>query len=139
MRPSTTCGGAVSRVGTGGSWESPPDPMSSTRLSRPDRYLPTASPRARTRCTGVNGGATELMKNGTVGTVSRPPKRISSGCTMPWSTSIRSDTARSTPLSSAACASPSAMSRGTSSGPGVEPKSPIDVAARPTQNCGISS
>ena len=54
-------------------------------------------------------------------------------------TSIRSDTARSTPPSSAACASPSAMSRGTSSGPGMEPKSPIEVAARPTQNCGISS
>ena len=49
ISPSTTCAGAVSRVGTGGSWDSPPDPMSSTRLSSPDRYRPRASPSARTR------------------------------------------------------------------------------------------
>ena len=114
----------MSRIGTGGLWDSPPDPMSRTRLSRPDRYRPGASPRARTRCTGVNGRATELMKNGTTGTFVSPPKRISSGCTVPWSTSIRSDTARSMPASRAAWASPSAMPRGTSRGPGVEPKSP---------------
>ena len=46
IRPNAA-GGAVANVGTGGSCDSPPDPMTSTRLPSVARYVPTAAPSAR--------------------------------------------------------------------------------------------
>ena len=75
-----------------------------------------AVPSARTRLSGPSGVATELMNTGTIGGV-RSPKRVSSGCTVPWSTSIAAESDTSTPASHAAVAIAVAMSAATSSGP----------------------
>ena len=80
---SSAAGGAVANVGTGGSWDSPPDPTTSTRLSRVARYSPIAVPRARTRLSGPSGVATELMNTGMTGRDAASPKSTSSGCTVP--------------------------------------------------------
>ena len=64
-RSISRCAGvAVARLGTGGSWDRPPDAMSSTFMSKVATCFPMASPRSLTRWIGVNGGATELMKIG---------------------------------------------------------------------------
>ena len=67
MRPSAAAG-AVASVGTGGSWDSPPDPTISTRLPSVARKSPTAAPSALARRMGPSGVATELMKIGITGT-----------------------------------------------------------------------
>ena len=50
---------------------------------------PTAAPSARTRRSGPSGVATELMKIGITGTAAASPNSACSGCTVPWSTSMR--------------------------------------------------
>ncbi len=80
---SSAAGGAVASVGTGGSWDSPPDPSNSTRLPSVAANRPTAAPSARARFSGPSGVATELMKIGTIGRVAASPNSVCSGWTVP--------------------------------------------------------
>ena len=72
--PAQALRGAVANVGTGGSWDRPPDPSSKTRLSRVATNWPTAAPSALARFSGPSGVATELMKIGTQGFAVASPK-----------------------------------------------------------------
>jgi len=108
-------------VGTGGSWDSPPDPNTSTRLPSVARNVPTAAPSARTRRSGPSGVATELMKIGITGRAAASPNSFCSGCTVPWSTSMLAEIATSMPDSRTALAQSVATSAGTLSGPASVP------------------
>lgn len=114
---SSAAGGAVAKVGTGGSWDRPPDPTTSTRVSSVARKAPTAAPNALARRSGPSGVATELMKMGMTGTAVASPNSLSSGWTVPWSTSMPAEIATSTPESRTCSASWVASSAGTVRGP----------------------
>ena len=104
MRPSAA-GGAVAKVGTGGSCDSPPDPTMRTRFPRVATKWPTAVPSAlRPLAAARAAWRRELTKTGSTGTWATSPNSACRGWTVPWSTSMLAETAMSTPASHSASA-----------------------------------
>lgn len=119
---SRTAGSGCASVGTGGSRDRPPQPMTSVRPGSVSSHAPIASPRrAQRRTRGMPGCATALTKSGITGGVSSPAQTTCSACAKPWSTCIRRDSATSNSRSISQAASRSASSAGTFSGPSGVP------------------
>jgi hypothetical protein len=137
---SRTAGSGFDIVGTGGSWDSSPDPINSVRRGSVSRKRSTASPIARQRLArGMPGWATASMKMGTAGGVSSEPRINCNDCANPWSARILWETAGSSPASIRYFANPGAAVASTFSGPGIDWSSPTEVASLPMQSGGHSS